>query len=139
MMKKIKRKYPTYQTLYPLFSKAIMLRDKYRCRICGGIGTEAAHIFGKQSHPDIALYLPNGLWLCAKCHTLDSNSVHENPDRFKAWFFKHIGPEYWYDLRFEIPPYKNTLEARKYLKDAIAEYEKENAKTYIPSYLIRDR
>lgn len=116
-----------------------MLRDKYRCRICGGIGTEGAHIFSKGSRLDLALYLPNGLWLCAGCHTLNNKSVHKDPAWFKAWFFHNIGAAYWYELKFEVPPYKNTLEARKYLKDAIATYERENAKTYIPSYLTRDR
>jgi len=132
-------KFPSIESLYPLFSKAIMLRDGYRCRLCGGIGTEAAHIFPKGARKDLALYLPNGLWVCSHCHTQDKYSMHKNPAWFKKWFIDNIGEQFWYELKNEVPPYNDTEEARQYLKEAIKLYERENRTKNIPSYLIRNR
>jgi len=135
-----KKKYPKVESLYPLLSKAVMLRDGYRCRICGGIGTEAAHIFSKGARKDLALYMPNVLWACHGCHMTNKHNMHNDRDWFMAWWKKNMGgEEFYYELKHSEPPYKNTLEAKQYLIEAIERYARENEKKNIPSYLIRHR
>jgi len=49
------------------------------------------------------------------------------------------GEQFYFELQNEEPPYADTTEAKVYLKEAIARYERDNKKKNIPAYLIRYR
>ena len=53
--------------------KAVLLRDNYTCRDCGGLchrklDAHADHIIAVQDRPDLRYEIANGQCLCAACH-----------------------------------------------------------------------
>lgn len=46
------------------------------CEICGGRGTEAAHIFGKGAHPNVRFDGRNLVWACHECHMRGHREPH---------------------------------------------------------------
>lgn len=51
------------------WSFAIIDRDEYKCRYCGGNGTDPAHIL-RRGYRKLRYVLENGLCLCHECHFL---------------------------------------------------------------------
>ena len=44
-------------------------------------------------------YIPNGVVLCSKHHTFDSEfSAHQNPVAFAQWVIKYRGQTWWDDI-----------------------------------------
>lgn len=64
------------------------------CEICGRPGDDAHHVIRRRFKSIITLPA-NGLWLCRECHIW----VHNNPLKFKEWFFKHKGEDLYYHLK----------------------------------------
>jgi 5-methylcytosine-specific restriction endonuclease McrA len=56
----------TYE--YKQWLRAIKLRDKMICQICGDIGTDCHHIKYAKDYPELRYNIDNGILLCMKCH-----------------------------------------------------------------------
>lgn len=51
-----------------LFSEACKIIWGPQCAICGKLGTQAHHFFGKQAHPPVRFDIDNSCFLCFYCH-----------------------------------------------------------------------
>ena len=76
-------------------SRLAKSRANGRCEVCGGRGTEAAHIFGKGAFPHIQFYGPNLLWACEECHRVKG---HGNPVWWRRQAERILGWRQYADL-----------------------------------------
>ena len=121
-----------------LWRKAIVLRAGSRCEMTGKLGGEgrghalnAHHIIGRSNYR-VRWMLINGACLTAGAHTLAPNSAHKNPIYFLEEMIKQRGRSWYENLQYSA--YNNELsnkhtiqdlqDIKKYLKEAIARYEK---------------
>lgn len=65
---RIKRKGLAPSTLDKAWSLAVKTRDKFRCRVCLGEGTDAHHICHRGQNYGLRWDLCNGITLCRTCH-----------------------------------------------------------------------
>jgi 5-methylcytosine-specific restriction endonuclease McrA len=65
---KVKRKGLAPSTLDKAWSLAVKTRDKFRCRVCLGEGTDAHHIIHRGQNYGMKWDIENGVCLCRKCH-----------------------------------------------------------------------
>lgn len=78
------------------WSKAVRVRDKNTCQMCGRVGTiEAHHIYPKSLYPDKAYNLDNGVSLCRCCHII---SVHAS-NTFDLSNWKRFVPMFRHMMR----------------------------------------
>lgn len=76
-------------------SRLVKARANGRCEVCGGRGTEAAHIFGKGAHLNVQFYGPNLLWACEVCHRVKG---HGSADWWHDQAQLILGPEQYAKL-----------------------------------------
>ena len=81
-----------------MWSQVIRLRDNNMCQICHIPGNNAHHIIGRRNH-NTRWDIDNGILLCAGCHTLRTNSAHQNPLWFMDWLIEKKGGKFVKDLR----------------------------------------
>ena len=67
-MTRIKRKGLAPSTLDKAWSLAVKTRDKFRCRLCLGEGTDAHHICHRGQNYGLRWDIENGITLCRTCH-----------------------------------------------------------------------
>ena len=72
---------PKHQAADRRWSKAVRQRDGFKCRRCGAIGGDGAHIKAKGPNPKVRHNTANGLDLCRRCHTW----AGEHTEAFHAW------------------------------------------------------
>ena len=65
---RIKRKGLAPSTLDKAWSLAVKTRDKFRCRVCLGEGTDAHHVIHRGQNYGMKWDIENGITLCRKCH-----------------------------------------------------------------------
>ena len=65
---KVKRKGLAPSTLDKAWSLAVKTRDKFRCRVCLGEGTDAHHICHRGQNYGLRWDIENGITLCRTCH-----------------------------------------------------------------------
>ena len=65
---KVKRKGLAPSTLDKAWSVAVKTRDKFRCRLCLGEGTDAHHICHRGQNYGLRWDIENGITLCRTCH-----------------------------------------------------------------------
>lgn len=72
-------------------------KARYCCEYCGDDkGLNVHHIIGRRNY-STRWYVPNGIVLCAKHHTFDSDfSAHQAPLSFHIWLMEKRGQE-WHD------------------------------------------
>lgn len=66
---------------YKLWRLKILIRDKFRCRICGKVGECVHHLIDVMKIKDISELLYNidiGLTLCTCCHAKVHTNIREN-------------------------------------------------------------
>jgi hypothetical protein len=68
-----------------------------RCTICGKTGVNIHHIVGRANR-STRWYVPNGVPLCAGCHTFKSLSAHQHPLWFRNEMVLLRGVEWEKDL-----------------------------------------
>jgi len=66
--RRIKRKGLAPSTLDKAWSQAVKSRDRYRCRLCLGEGTDAHHIIHRGQNYGMKWDIENGITLCRSCH-----------------------------------------------------------------------
>ena len=68
MKKKVKSRVLKQATVLAMWSKAVKVRDGFKCMYCGSrTGLESHHIF-KVQHSATKYDLDNGITLCKGCH-----------------------------------------------------------------------
>jgi 5-methylcytosine-specific restriction endonuclease McrA len=72
-----------------LWSKAIKIRDHYKCQYCHAVGTEAHHLISRR-HKIARWNLLNGVCLCAFCHRLahDKKLFIKVPDEISLYKYQ---------------------------------------------------
>ena len=59
---------------YSSWRKLVLIRDKYKCQVCGKKGIVVHHIKDYKDYPELRVVISNGVILCIKCdkklHTL---------------------------------------------------------------------
>jgi len=76
-----------------LWSKKIRERDEV-CQVCGGTAyLNAHHVIGRRNR-NIRWDMDNGITLCSGCHTFKTESAHQDPAWFMAWFIEHYPDRY---------------------------------------------
>jgi 5-methylcytosine-specific restriction endonuclease McrA len=64
------------------WSSFVRKRALGMCEYCGGLGSDAHHIYGRKAHPALRFAPINGIALCRRCH----NEWHAAPISRRGWF-----------------------------------------------------
>lgn len=82
-----------------LWREQCMERSGFQCEYCKNTYTlNVHHIIGRRNY-STRWYIPNGIVLCSKHHTFDSDfSAHQNPLEFGQWLLKNRGQAWWDDV-----------------------------------------
>ena len=82
-----------------LWREKVLENANYECEVCGTTtNLNCHHIIGRRNY-STRWYVPNGVVLCAKHHTFDSDfSAHQNPIDFSFWVHKKRGMKWWKDV-----------------------------------------
>jgi len=103
-----------------MFSKAIRLRDKFRCSRCGkfypeGVGLQVSHFYGRR-YESVRYDQSNVDTICAGCHI----HWHGNPAEYYEWKKEQLGDNKFEALKIRAHNYKKKdrkmayLEAKKF-------------------------
>lgn len=79
--------------LNAMWSRAVKARDPF-CRFmfrCAGTdaSVDAAHLYGKGSHPRLRWFLLNGVGACRRCHDYFDRVL--TPDQRQTWAMRNLG------------------------------------------------
>jgi len=76
------------------WSKVVRLQAGNKCEVCSKTEyLNAHHIVGKRNLR-LRWELYNGVSLCSGCHTLKTDSAHQNPVWFEKWLKEDRGEDY---------------------------------------------
>ena len=101
-MAKTKKRKSDLKICDDLRSKLIKIRAGFKCEYCGATKyLNAHHIFTRNNY-STRYDLDNGICLCSKHHTLDSNfSAHKTPMEFSEWIIGERWEDRYQDLKFK--------------------------------------
>lgn len=93
-MAKTKKRKSELKICDDLRSKLVKIRAGFKCEYCWGTKyLNSHHIFTRNNY-STRYDLDNGICLCSKHHTLDSNfSAHKTPMEFSEWIMEERGRE----------------------------------------------
>lgn len=82
-----------------LWREAVTKENGAHCEYCGSTyGLNVHHIIGRRNY-STRWYKPNGIVLCSKHHTFDTDfSAHQNPLEFHEWLLNKRGRTWLKDL-----------------------------------------
>jgi hypothetical protein len=106
MLKRAGKRTSTTKQLDALLRRAVLLRDRNRCRACGkekgegrGYAIQAAHVYGKGAHPGLRYELRNVIALCQQCHAWThmygfGREASTKTNTVRDWYMKFLGRDY---------------------------------------------
>lgn len=73
---------------------SLAIRSKGACEVCGSVKfLNPHHVVGRRNYR-LRWELFNGVCLCSGCHTMRSNSAHQNPIWFEGWLKDNRAEDY---------------------------------------------
>lgn len=120
---KTKLKLIREKALLGLWSKAVKVRDGYKCAYCGAKDNlESHHIFSRR-HAITKYDMDNGVTLCKYHHTMIEKSYD-----LKQWLINWVGQDKYNELdRLHYQLKKWTEAEKKAIKESLREFIKQNA------------
>lgn len=104
---------------------SLRIRNNFnnKCVICSKAGNNPHHYYGRRNRAT-RWYLPNGICLCAGCHTFNSRSAHQAPEHFRTDILELWGDKWLKDLgKQSLKVCKSDYETvKKYLDDELNNY-----------------
>jgi len=78
------------------WSKAVRLKAKNKCEVCGKTESlNSHHIEGRRNYA-LRWDIQNGVCLCSGCHVFKKESAHQSPEWFHFW----LEDNKWQDLQY---------------------------------------
>jgi hypothetical protein len=75
-----------------------IVRAKGYCEWCGKTQYLNAHHYIGRRNRNVRWYVPNGVCLCAGCHTFKATSAHQHPEMFREFILDERGLGWLDDL-----------------------------------------
>ena len=118
---KVKIKLIKEKGLLALWSRAVKVRDNFKCVHCGARDTLESHHIFKVRHAMLKYNLDNGITLCKVCH----DKIDRSYD-MKQWLINWVGADRYDELdRLHYQNKKWTEVEKREIKEVLKEYIKQ--------------
>jgi hypothetical protein len=119
----------TVKQLDLLWSQAVKIKAGYKCEISGltkhQCKLNSHHIVGKRNFT-LRWDLRNGLCVSSKKHTLDRQSLHQDPEWARQWLLEHRPSDFEYLEATKNMIVKRNTQDRKQIAKDLRAYIKNN-------------